>query len=134
MKKLLIVATAVLTLSSLPTNADAQGRARGRGPIRVEPRASFSIVFGNSDRARFHDYYVRHRIVTRPLPYGISRQIERGRPLPYGIARRPLPVELIPRYYGASPYARGVNYYIVGDGVVATRNGIVIDVMFNVFR
>lgn len=130
MKKLLVVATAVLSLTTLATSANAQSRYRG--PTRVEPRASFTFSFGNSDRARFHDYYVRHRIVARPLPYGVARQIERGRPLPYGIARRPLPVELIPRYSGA--YGRGVSYYIVGDGIVATRNGIVLDVMFNVFR
>jgi hypothetical protein len=46
-----------------------------------------TVVFRDSDRVTFHDYFVAHNITAQSLPPGIAKNVARGKPLPPGIAR-----------------------------------------------
>ncbi len=93
--------------------------------------ASVQVVFRDADRAMYRDYFLRHEMTAKPLPPGIAKRLARGKPLPPGIAKRMLPPELMtmgPRV------DKDVSIAIVGDAVIATRAGIVIDILAGVFK
>lgn len=140
MKQLLAVgAGAALVLTVAAGSADAQGRGRGNDKDKSKAKAKQSapahpqvvVVFRDNDRVTFRDYFVKHKIVAQPLPPGIAMNIARGKPLPPGIAKKTLPADLIVLVPRADP---NVTYYIVGDRIVAVRNGNVVDILLNVFR
>jgi len=56
--------------------------------------------------------------------------IARGKPLPGGLNTRVLPADLLV-YVPRDP---AIRYYIVGDRVVAVRDGTIIDVLLNILR
>ena len=126
----------MLSAGVLCTDLSAQGRSQGRGrggDDRGNPdtTVSVSVVFRDSDRTTFHDYFVTHRISAQPLPPGIAKNVARGKPLPPGIAKRAVPGDLValgPRF------GPGVTMLMVGNVVVAVRNDVVIDVLTDVFR
>src|SRR6185295_9088527 len=91
------VAVVVLSVGLLCGDSAAQGRSQGRGRSGSGSDTSVStvIVFRDSDRATFRDYFVTHKITARPLPPGIAKNVARGKPLPPGIAKRALPAELV---------------------------------------
>ena len=120
-----------LTVASVASpNLAAQGRGKGGGKSEPQSQTSVTVVFRDSDRVAFRDYFVAHRIVAEPLPPGIAKNVARGKPLPPGIAKRSLPVELV----RVAPRVADVSYAIVGEVVVAVRSGVVIDVMAGVFK
>jgi len=125
-----ILFAAILTVglpgSTVASNAPDQGRGRGRGGS-----ASDVVVFRESDRATFHDYFVAHEITAKPLPPGIAKNVARGKPLPPGIAKRALPTDLLAL---APKVDKDVSFAIVGEVVVAIKGGIVIDVLAGVFQ
>jgi hypothetical protein len=125
------IATAFL-VAGMADVAVAQGQGRGRGQSKSKPKedASVIVVFRDHDRVTFHDYFVTHKITPQALPPGIAKNIARGKPLPPGIAKRTLPTDLVV----VSPRQPDVTYYVVGDRVVAVREGNVIDVILDVFR
>lgn len=112
----------------------AQGRGRGRGPnggASADGAVTVQVVFGDGDRVRFRDYFVTHQIVAQPLPPGIAKNVARGKPLPPGIAKRALPAGLL----AVAPRVdKDVSFAIVGEVVVATKGGVVIDVLAGVFK
>ena len=55
---------------------------------------------------------------------------ERGKPLPGGIATRVLPADLL-IYVPRDP---AIRYYIVGDRIVAVREGTIVDVLLNILK
>ena len=90
-----------------------------------------AVIFRDSDQATFRDYFRTHQIMAQPLPPGIAKNVARGKPLPPGIAKRALPGGLL----AIGPKVdRDVSFAIVGDVVVATRSGVVIDVLAGVFK
>jgi hypothetical protein len=91
-------------------------------------------VFGNDHRTTFGDYFQRHRIGGKPLPPGIAKNVARGKPLPPGIAKQALPPELVTIVMRNRAVPRDTTFAIVGNVVVATRRGVVVDVMTGVFR
>ena len=141
MNKLFAVgAGSALLLAALAGSADAQGRGRGhaKGKEKEKEKAEVSapanphavVVFKESDRPKFQQYFVTHKFVAEPLPPGIAMNLDRGKPLPPGIAKRVMPRELLVYV----PRDANTNYYIVGDRVVAVRNGTIVDVLLNIFR
>ena len=128
-----IAVGAVLAVGLLCGDAQAQGRSqgRGRGSDGPDTTVSVTVVFRDSDRATFRDYFVTHKITPQALPPGIAKNVARGKPLPPGIAKRAVPAELLvvgPRV------GKDVTFAIVGNVVVATRGGVVIDVLTGVFK
>jgi hypothetical protein len=125
----------VLAIGLLSVGAAAQGNSQGRGrggsESKPETQVSVQVVFRDSDRVTYRDYFVTHKIVAEPLPPGIAKNVARGKPLPPGIAKRAVPQELVvlgPRV------EKDVSFSIVGDIVVALKGGVVIDVMAGVFK
>lgn len=110
--------------------AQAPRGARGQKDGARVGTTAVTVVFREGDRAVFHNYFATHAIRAKPLPPGIAKNLARGKPLPPGIAKRALPPGLL---LIAPPRAEGVSYAIVGDVVVATRAGIVIDILIGVF-
>lgn len=127
----------VLLAGLLTIDVSAQGRGRGRsnaggnsGATDVSVSATFA--FGDSDRTAFRSYFARHRVTAQPLPPGIAKNVVKGKPLPPGIAKKALPADLL---LLVTPRAgRDVSFAIVSDVVVATRGGVVVDLMVGLFR
>ena len=122
-------------------HAAAQGRSEGRGrgndrgndrgnaPDRGGTSVSVNVVFRDSDRATFRDYFVKNRIRPETLPPGIAKNVARGKPLPPGIAKKVLPADLLV----VAPRGPGITYAIIGPMVVAIRNDAVVDILDNIF-
>jgi len=137
-RKLFAVGAAMaLVLTSFAGSADAQGRGRGNAKknkakvaVPATPGAPVVVIFKESDRPKFQQYFVAHKFVAEPLPPGIAMNIARGKPLPGGINARVLPADLLV-YVPRDP---GLRYYIVGDRVVAVREGTIVDVLLNILK
>lgn len=139
MNRTMLVA-AVLIMGALPGMAFGQGQSAGRGQGQGQgqgqggqagTKVSVAVIFRDSDQATFRDYFRTHQITAQPLPPGIAKNVARGKPLPPGIAKRALPGGLL----AIGPKVdRDVSLAIVGDVVVATRSGVVIDVLAGVFK
>jgi hypothetical protein len=146
-KKLFALAAgAAFVVTALAGPADAQGR--GRGHSKAKPAAADKskagkaatpanpgngpvvVIFKDADRPKFQTYFTTHKFVAEPLPPGIAMNIARGKPLPPGISTRVLPADLLV-YVPRDP---NIRYYIVGDRVVAVRNGTIVDVLLNILR
>lgn len=140
LRKLFVAAAATaFLLSALAGHADAQGRGRGSSKSKSKGKVSapatpanaqIEVIFKASDRPKFQQYFVTHKFVADPLPPGIAMNIARGKPLPGGINRRVMPADL--RAY--VPNDPKMTYYIVGDRVVAVRDGTIIDVLLNILK
>lgn len=120
----------VLSLVTTATPIAAQGTKASRtAEPRVTVHAEATVVFGDAHRDRFREYVRVHSITAKPLPPGVMKRLARGKPLPPGIAKRALPAGML----ALAPQAPDVSFVLVGDVVVATRGGLVIDVLFGVF-
>jgi hypothetical protein len=132
--KRVVVSAAILATAILGGDLNAQGQSQGRGNSggskAPATNVSVSVVFRDSDRTTYRNYFTTHKITAQPLPPGIAKNVARGKPLPPGIAKKVLPADLLvlgPRV------DKDVSFSIVGDVVVALRGGVVIDVMAGVF-
>jgi hypothetical protein len=128
--RLVVAAIGGILLAGLAGQAWAQGRGRGQAAPKPREDVSATVVFRDHDRATFRDYFGTHDITAKALPPGIAKNVARGKPLPPGIAKRACPAGLV----ALAPREPGVTYYIVGDRVVALRDGIVIDFLMDVFK
>lgn len=136
MKHLVAVgAGAALVLSIFAGSAHAQGRGRGQDKNKgkkAEPaQTQVVVVFRDSDRVTLREYFVTQRIAAQPLPPGIAMNVARGKSLPPGIAKKIVPAHVIVTGTRVDPT---ITYYVVGDRVVAVRNGTVIDILLDIFR
>jgi hypothetical protein len=117
---------ALLAAASAPATAQHPGKAKGH---KEQPGAR--VVFHESDRGAFRDYYGAHREEVKPLPPGIAKNLVRGKPLPPGIARTRVPEVVLVRLPWRPP---GYTVFLVGDRVVLLdRNGLVADILVNIF-
>lgn len=126
-------AVVLLSVGLIAADVAAQGKSqgRGRGNGGSETTSSVTVVFREGDRATFHDYFVAHKITAQSLPPGIAKNVARGKPLPPGIAKRAVPAELL----AVGPKVdKDTSFAIVGDVVVATKGGVVIDILAGVFK
>jgi hypothetical protein len=115
----------------ISAQGQSQGRGRGAGGSAPETSVSVAVVFRDSDRVTYHDYFATHKITAEPLPPGIAKNVARGKPLPPGIAKRALPQELVVL---GPKVDKDISFSIVGDIVVALKGGVVIDLMAGVFK
>ena len=133
-----VVPALVLSIGLLASDVAAQGKSKGKAQDKGGPSAgapatvvSASVVFRDTDRATFHDYFAAHKITAQALPPGIAKNVARGKPLPPGIAKRAVPADLV----ALGPRVdKDVSFSIVGEVVVATRGGLVIDILGGVFK
>jgi hypothetical protein len=141
-----IAAGAAFVVAALAGPADAQGRGRGQSKSKSTAagkakagkdakadnpgNAPVVVIFKAADRPKFQSYFTTHKFVAEPLPPGIAMNVARGKPLPPGISTRVLPADLLV-YVPRDP---NIRYYIVGDRVVAVRNGTIVDVLLNILR
>ena len=82
-----------------------------------DKKAPADVVFNRGDHDTFRDYFRTHNIKPEALPPGI--------------AKKALPNDLVAKL--GSRAQPGVSYNLVGDRVVALRDGRVIDVMEGLF-
>jgi hypothetical protein len=121
-----------MLLLTVPVALQAQGKssaAKGKGASNSDAKVNATVVFRDPDRPVIRDYFRTNNIVATPLPPGIAKNVMRGKPLPPGIAKKAMPYRLVVLL----PQRPGVTFLIIGDRVVAMHNGIVVDVMLNVF-
>ena len=135
----LAVVTMLVAISGaagLSAQGRGQGRGRGGNTGSGDPDVSISVaaVFGSEHRTTFADYFRRNRLDVEALPPGIAKNVARGKPLPPGIAKKALPNDLVKIVMRNSRVPRDTTFAIVGDVIVATRRGVVVDVMTGVFR
>ena len=132
--KRVVVSAAILAAGLLGGDVHAQGQSQGRGNksggSAPQTTVSVSAVFRDSDRTTFRNYFTTHKIVAQPLPPGIAKNVARGKPLPPGIAKRAVPADLLVL---GPKVDKDVSLSIVGEVVVALKNGVVIDVLGGVF-
>ena len=121
----------VLSIGAAAAQGGSQGRGRGASSEAKSSTTSVSVVFRESDRTTFREYFVTHKIVAQPLPPGIAKNVAGGKPLPPGIAKRAVPAELVAL---GPKVEKDVSFQIVGEVVVALKGGVVIDVLGGVFK
>ncbi len=107
------------------TQAKSQARSQARSQAEV------SVVFRSGDRERFQDYFASHKMKAKPLPPGMAKRLAKGKPLPPGIAKQVMPPGLLRI---APPLPKDAEYGIVGDAVVVTKAGMVIDILAAVLK
>jgi hypothetical protein len=89
------------------------------------------VVFHESDRGVFREYYRAHPHAVKPLPPGIAKNLARGKPLPPGIAKTRVPEAVVVRL----PWRpAGYTFFLVGDRVVLLDgNGLIADILVSIF-
>jgi hypothetical protein len=119
------------TMLLVPAIMAAQGKSKTKATPASGTSTSVAVgvVFRDPDRTVFRDYFARQQMVVTPLPPGIAKNLARGKPLPPGIAQKTFPRSIIVR----PGLHADIVFIMVGHNMVAVRNGIVVDVMFNVF-
>jgi len=102
--------------------------AKAKGP-KDQPKVR--VVFVDSDRDVFRDYYRTRREGVKPLPPGIAKNLARGKPLPPGIARTRVPDVVLVKLPWRPP---GYTFFLVGDRVVLVdAKGLVADILLSIF-
>ena len=127
-RSIFLAAMLVVAIPAVTLSQGKSGAAQGKNASR-STQVSVTVVFRDTDRPVIRDYFRSHSIVGTSLPPGIAKNVLRGKPLPPGIAKKAFPSALVVLL----PSHPRVTFIIVGDRVVAMRDGLVIDVMLNVF-
>lgn len=97
-----------------------------------QPEVRTRVIFRDTDRTVIRRQAETHRVVVKPLPPGIQKQLVRGKPLPPGIAKTRLSPELVRVAPRLEP---GYTYMVVGDNlVVVDRRNTIVDILANLFR
>ena len=127
-----VILLTMITAAAMPASAQGKGKAAAKPEAREPARSTsnVTVVFRDSDQTTFRDYFRTHKIVGKPLPPGIAKNVARGKPLPPGIAKRAVPPALLQQGPRVSP---DITFTIAGDVVVAMRSGLVVDILRNVF-
>jgi len=123
----LLLTAAMLGAATSP--ALAQRPDKNKGPKNNKPEVR--VVFRDSDRDAFRDYYRAHTTEVKPLPPGIAKNLARGKPLPPGIARTRVPDVVLVKLPWRPP---GYTFFLVGDRVVMLdAKGLVADILISIF-
>ena len=124
-----LMIAALLATAAAPAMAqrpDKPGNAKGP---KDQPKVR--VVFVDSDRGVFRDYYRTHREGVKPLPPGIAKNLARGKPLPPGIAKTRVPDVVLVRLPWRPP---GYSFFLVGDRIVLVNaGGLVADILDAIF-
>lgn len=118
-----LLAAASPAIAQRPDKPDKSKAPKDHPAVRV--------VFQESDRGVFRDYYRAHPDAVKPLPPGIAKNLARGKPLPAGIRRTRVPEAVVVRL----PWRpAGYTFFLVGDRVVLLDgNGLVADILVSIF-
>ena len=132
MKRVLIaIAIAMVAVAATPLEAHQKGHGKGaakhESAVSDAPHVSADIHFSVGEQRVIREYYAPRY---QSLPPGLQKKVARGKPLPPGISKRVLPADLLVYV----PRDANTTYYIVGDRIVAVRNGTIIDVLLNILR
>jgi len=132
LKSFQFLLVAVLLGSATPVMAQKPDKpdkpAKGKDP---KDQPAVRVVFVDSDRAVFRDYYRTRREAVKPLPPGIAKNLARGKPLPPGIARTRVPDAVLVQLPWRPP---GYSFFLVGDRIVLLNaNGLVADILTSIF-
>ena len=119
----------LLAAASAPATAQRPDKpAKARSP---KDQPVVRVVFHDSDRGVFREYYRVHRGDVKPLPPGIAKNLARGKPLPPGIARTRVPDAVLVQLPWRPP---GYTFFLVGDRVVLLDgNGLIADILVSIF-
>ena len=118
-----LVAAATPALAQRPDNP---GKAKG-----PKDQPTVRVVFVDSDRGVFRDYYRTHREGVKPLPPGIAKNLARGKPLPPGIAKTRVPDVVLVKLPWRPP---GYTFFLVGDRIVLVNaGGLIADILDAIF-
>jgi len=125
--RFLLIASLLATAAApaMAQRPDKPGKAKGKDQPTVR------VVFVDSDRGVFRDYYRTHREGVKPLPPGIAKNLARGKPLPPGIAKTRVPDVVLVRLPWRPP---GYTFFLVGDRIVLVNaGGLVADILDAIF-
>ena len=100
-------------------------------PKGSKDQPAVRVIFQDSDRTVFREYYRARRGELKPLPMGISKNLVRGKPLPPGIVKTRVPDAVLVQL----PWRpRDYTVFLVGDRVVLVDSkGLVADIMDRLF-
>lgn len=105
--------------------------AKPANPKNPKDQPVVRVVFHDSDRGIFREYYQTHRESVKPLPPGIAKNLARGKPLPPGIARTRVPDAVLVKLPWRPP---GYTVFLVGDRIVLLdAGGLVADILDSIF-
>jgi len=122
----------LLAVAGTPAMAQRPDKpAKPANPKGAKDQPVVRVVFHDSDRGVFREYYRTRREGVKPLPLGISKNLVRGKPLPPGIVKTRVPDAVLVQL----PWRpRGYSFFLVGDRVVLLDgNGRVADILDSIF-
>lgn len=120
---------AALLASAAPATAQKPDKPAKAKAHKNQP--AVRVVFRDSDREVFRQYYRTHREAVKPLPPGIAKNLARGKPLPPGIARTRVPDAVLVQLPWRPP---GYDFFLVGDRIVMLDGkGLVADILLSIF-
>ena len=124
----LIAMAATPVLAQRPTDKPAKANPKN---TKDQPAVSVRVVFHDSDRAIFREYYDTRREGVKPLPPGIAKNLARGKPLPPGIAKTRVPDAVLVQLPWRPP---GYTFFLVGDRIMLVNpQGLVADILDAIF-
>ena len=129
--RFLLIVT-LLAVAGTPAMAQRPDKpAKPANPKDSKDQPAVRVVFRDSDRAVFREYYRARRDEVKPLPMGISKNLVRGKPLPPGIVKTRVPDAVLAQL----PWRpRDYTVFLVGDRVVLLNgNGLVADILDGIF-
>ena len=125
--RFLLIASLLATAAApaMAQRPDKPGKAKGKDQPTVR------VVFVDSDRDVFREYYRTRREGVKPLPPGIAKNLARGKPLPPGIAKTRVPDVVLVKLPWRPP---GYTFFLVGDRIaLVDAKGLVADILLSIF-
>jgi len=126
--RFLLIASLLATAAApaLAQRPDNPGKAKG-----PKDKPTVRVVFVDSDRDVFREYYRTRREGVKPLPPGIAKNLARGKPLPPGIAKTRVPDVVLVKLPWRPP---GYTFFLVGDRIaLVDTKGLVADILLSIF-
>jgi hypothetical protein len=129
--RFLLIAALVAAVGAPAAAQRPDKPAKPANPKSAKDQPVVRVVFHDSDRGVFREYYRTRREGVKPLPLGISKNLVRGKPLPPGIVKTRVPDAVLVQL----PWRpRGYSFFLVGDRVVLLDgNGRVADILDSIF-
>jgi hypothetical protein len=123
-----LAAAATPAQSQRPDNKPPKANPKN---TKDQPTVAVRVVFHDSDRGVFREYYSAHRDGVKPLPPGIAKNLARGKPLPPGIAKTRVPDAVLVKLPWRPP---AYSVFLFGDRIVLLdAGGLVADIMESIF-
>jgi Ni/Co efflux regulator RcnB len=129
--RFLLIAALVAAVGTPAAAQRPDKPAKPANPKGPRDQPVVRVVFQDSDRMVFREYYRTHREGVKPLPPGIAKNLARGKPLPPGIAKTRVPDVVLVKLPWRPP---GYTFFLVGDRIVLLdAKGLVADILLSIF-